>query len=129
MVTVAMILKQLLIMVPTMVASTTVITGAINGAFNIENSTVKHVITWIVAILGGVATVLTGGLTFGLGAWDYLIGAAFGALAGGVANEVYRWEWLKTIIDNIYYIFGNGQTIEKKRAIRAKQAEVAKEME
>ena len=117
-ITVAAILQQLLIIVPTLIASTTVITGAINGAFNIENGNVKHILSWIIAILCGVLTVLTGGLAFGLGWADYLIGACFGLVAGGAANGLYDWPAVSNIIDKFYDLFGHGETLKAKRAMK-----------
>lgn len=107
-------------MVPSLIAGTTVITGAINGAFNVENGNVKHLISWIVAILSGVIVVLTGGLTFGLGWVDYLIGAAFGLVAGGASNGLYDWPTIANIIDKFYFLFGHGDTIRAKRAAKLK---------
>ena len=115
-ITVAAILQQLLIVIPTIIASTTIITGAINAALNVENGNVKHLISWIVAVLCGVVTVLTGGITFGLGWIDYLIGAGFGLVAGGASNGLYDWSAIANVIDNFYFLFGHGETIKAKRA-------------
>lgn len=109
------IVKQLLIIVPSLIAGTAIITGAINGAFNVQNGNAKHIISWLVAILGGVLTVLSGGLTFGLGWIDYLIGAAFGLVAGGAANGLYDWPAIEKIIDQFYILFGHGETIKAKK--------------
>lgn len=112
------ILQHLLLIIPSLIVSTTVVTGAINGAFNIENGNLKHAISWLVAILGGILTVLTGGLTFGLGWIDYLIGACFGLVAGGASNGLYDWSAIANIIDKFYDIFGNGETLKAKRAMK-----------
>ena len=114
--TIAMLLQQLLIIVPSIIASTTVITGAINGAFNVENGNVKHIISWVVAILCGVVSVLAGGLTLGMGWVDYLVGGLFGLVAGGAANGLYDWPVVAKIVDSLYFLFGNGDTIRAKRA-------------
>lgn len=116
-ITVTAILQQLLIFIPTLIASTTVITGTVNAALNVQNGNIKHLISWIVAALCGVVTVLTGGLTFGLGWVDYLIGAGFGLLAGGASNGLYDWPTIANVIDNIYFLFGHGETIKAKRAL------------
>lgn len=105
-ITVATLLHQLLIFIPTIIASTTLITGTINAALDVQNKNLKHAISWIVAIFCGVITVLTGGMTFGFGMWDYLIGAGFGLVAGGAANGVYDWPAVSAIIDSIYSLFG-----------------------
>lgn len=119
-ITVAAILQQLLIVIPSIIASTTVITGTINAAFNVQNGNVKHIISWVVSVLGGVLTVLTGGLTFGLGWVDYLIGAGFGLVAGGASNGLYDWSAIANIIDSLYFLFGHGDTIKAKRAAKNK---------
>lgn len=116
--TVGIILKQLLIIVPTIIASTTVITGVINGALNVEKGNVKHLISWLVAIVLGILSVLTGSITIGLGYIDYIIGALFGLVAGGAANGLYDWPAISNVIDNLYFLFGHGETIRAKRAAR-----------
>lgn len=118
-ITVVTLLQQLLIVIPSIIASTTVITGTIDAAFNVQNGNVKHIISWIVAVLGGVLTVLTGGLTFGLGWVDYLIGAGFGLVAGGASNGLYDWSVISNIIDNLYFLFGHGETVKAKHAAKS----------
>ena len=117
-ITITMLLQQLTIVVPSIIAAVTVITGAINGAFNIQNGNLKHWISWIVAVLCGILTVATGGLTFVLGYIDYIIGAVFGLVAGGASNGLYDWPVIGNIVDKLYYLFGNGSTIETKKAAR-----------
>lgn len=112
--TISVLLKQLLIIVPSIIASTTVITGTINAAFNIEQGDIKHLISWIVAVLCGVCAVLSGGLTLGFGWVDYVIGGLFGLISGGAANGLYDWPVVSKIIDSLYLLFGNGDTIKKK---------------
>lgn len=106
-VTVATLLHQLLIFIPTIITSTTVITGIINAAFDVQNANVKHIISWVVAVLCGIITVLTGGLTIGFGLYDYLIGAGFGLIAGGASNGLYDWPVISNVIDNLYNLFGH----------------------
>jgi phage-related protein len=118
--TISMLLHQLVIIVPSIIAAITAITGAINGAFDVQNGNVKHLISWIVAVLCGILTVLTGGLSFGLGYVDYIIGAVFGLIAGGASNGLYDWPVVGNIVDKLYYLFGNGETIERKKAKLAK---------
>lgn len=108
-ITVATLLHQLLIFIPAIIASTTLITGTINAAFDVQNKNLKHAISWLISILCGVITVMTGGLTFGFGMWDYLIGAAFGLVAGGASNGVYDWPAVSAIIDSLYNLFGIGR--------------------
>ena len=120
MITVTFVLKQLVLFIPTLTAISTFLTGVVNGAFNVENGKTKHIISWIVPVVCGVLTVLTGGLVFDLGVYDYLLGAFFGLVAGGASNGVYEWEKIETFIDNIYFWFGHGDTIRMKRARRLK---------
>lgn len=108
-VTISMLLSQLLLVVPAIIVGITTITGAINGAFNIQNGKVKHIISWAVALVCGLLMVLTGGVTFGLGWVDYVIGAVYGLIAGGAANGLYDWEVVKNIIDKFYNLFGHGE--------------------
>lgn len=112
-ITIATLLQQLLIFIPTIIASTTLITGTINAAFNVQERNVKHIISWIVAVLCGVLTVLTGGLTFGFGWVDYLIGAGFGLVAGGASNGLYDWPLVANIIDNMYNLFPRNKKAKK----------------
>lgn len=113
-ITVATLLHQLLIFIPTIIASTTLITGTINAAFDVQDGNVKHIISWIIAVLCGVITVMTGGLTFGFGMWDYLIGAGFGLIAGGASNGLYDWPMVSNIIDNLYNLFNKGKAKAKQ---------------
>lgn len=118
--TVAFVLKQLVVFIPTLTAVSTFLTGVVNGAFNVKNGNVKHIISWLVPVICGLITVWSGGLVFGLGACDYVMGAFFGLVAGGASNGVYEWEKIETFIDNIYFWFGHGDTIRAKRARRLK---------
>lgn len=112
------ILGQLLIALPVLIASITSVTGIINGLFNIENAKTKQIISWIVAVICGVAAIFTGAYTFGLGWIDYVIGGAFGLVAGGIANKFYDIEIVHKIIDLIYFLFGHGDTVRAKRAAK-----------
>ena len=100
------LLKQLAIAIPSILVGTQAITAAIHGAFKIENPNWVHVISWIVSILGAIGFVAFNGLTFGLGAWDYAIGAIAGLIVGGAANGWYDWPSISRIFDVITRIFG-----------------------
>ncbi len=106
-ITILDLIKQVSVSVPSIIAGTMVLTGMINGAFNIENNNVKHIISWVVAVIGAVVTCACGGLAFGLGGWDYALAAATGLLAGGASNGVYDWPAISAIIDKFYEIFGH----------------------
>lgn len=106
-VTVLDLIKQVSVAVPSIIAGSMVLTGMINGAFNIENNNVKHIISWAVAVIAALATCALGGLSFGLGSWDYALAAATGLLAGGASNGVYDWPAISNIIDKFYELFGH----------------------
>ena len=106
-VTVLDVIKQISVGVPSIIAGTMVLTGMINGAFNIQNKNVKHLISWIIAVIGAIVTCACGGLTFGFGAWDFALAAATGLLAGGASNGIYDWPAISNIIDKFYDLFGH----------------------
>ena len=104
-ITVFEVIKQVSISVPSIIAGTMVLTGMINGAFNIQNNNIKHLLSWIVAIVGAIVECACGGLVFGFGGWDYVISVAVGLLAGGASNGVYDWPAVSNIIDKFYELF------------------------
>ena len=104
-ITVLDLIKQMAIDVPSIIAGTMVITGMINAAFNIQNNNAKHIISWIVAVVGAIVTCACGGMEFGLGSWDYALAAAVGLVAGGASNGVYDWPAISNIIDKFYELF------------------------
>ena len=106
-ITVLDLIKQISVSVPSIIAGTMVLTGMINGAFNVQNNNVKHIISWVIAVLGAVVTCACGGLEFGFGGWDYALSAAVGLLAGGASNGVYDWPAVSEIIDKFYDLFGH----------------------
>ena len=106
-VTVLDLIKQVSVSVPSLIAGTMVLTGMINGAFNIQDNNVKHIISWVLAVAGALVTCACGGLTLGLGGWDYALAAATGLLAGGASNGVYDWPTISNIIDKFYELFGH----------------------
>ena len=101
------LIKQISIVVPSIIAGTMVLTGMINGAFNIQNNNWKHAISWIIAVVGAVVTCASGGMVFGFGGWDYALSVAVGLLAGGASNGVYDWPAISNIIDKFYELFGH----------------------
>lgn len=104
-VTVLDVIKQMSIFVPTIIASTIILTGLINGAFNIQNNNIKHMISWIIAVIGAVVTCACGGMNFGFDGWDYAISIAVGLVAGGASNGIYDWPAVAKIIDKFYDLF------------------------
>ena len=63
-ITVLDLIKQMSVSVPSIIAGTMVLTGMINGAFNVQNNNVKHILSWVIAVLGAVVTCACGGLDF-----------------------------------------------------------------
>ena len=106
-ITVLDVIKQISVSVPSIIAGAMVLTGMINGAFNIQNNNLKHIISWVIAVLGAVITCACGGMEFGFGGWDYALSAAVGLLAGGASNGVYDWPAVSNIIDKFYDLFGH----------------------
>ena len=104
-ITVLDVIKQMAVDVPSIIAGTMLLTGMINAAFNIQSDNVKHLISWIVAVVGAVATCAFGGMTFGFGGWDYALAAAVGLVAGGASNGVYDWPAISNLIDKFYELF------------------------
>lgn len=107
-ITVLDIIKQMAIDVPSIIAGTIVLTGMIDGAFNVQNNNVKHIISWIVAVVGALVTCTCGGMEFGFGGWDYALAGAVGLVAGGASNGVYDWSAISNIIDKFYELFHRG---------------------
>jgi len=100
------VIKQMAIAIPTIMVGTQAITAAIHGAFHIERTWIVHLISWLVSILGAEGFVLFNGLTFGLGGWDYAVGAACGVIIGACSNGFYDWDAIKKIFDLITELFG-----------------------
>lgn len=104
------LLKQMAVVVPSILVGTQAITAAIHGAFNIKNKNWVHAISWIVAILGGVAFVAFNGLDFGVAkVWNYVLGGVCGVIVGGAANGVYDWPAVAKIFDAITSLFSWGK--------------------
>lgn len=113
-VTVLDVLKQLGMVIPSMILGSQTITAAIHGAFKITNKNINHLISWIVAVLVGVGFVAFNGLDFGLGTvWNYVLGILIGALMGGAANGLYDWPAIEKIFDAITALFGYTKKVKK----------------
>lgn len=73
---------------------------------NIQNNTVKHIISWVAPILVGLLLCATEVITFGYGGWDYLMSAVAGAGVGAASNGLYDWKAVSNLIDKFYDLFG-----------------------
>ena len=100
------LIKQIMIAVG-VISGSSVLTGLVNAAMNIQNKTVKHIVSWALPILVGLLLCATGTISFGYGSWDYLAAAASGALVGGASNGLYDWTFISNLIDKFYDLFGN----------------------
>ena len=99
------LLGQLLVAVPTIIASTILVTEAIKKIFTIETPWVNHLISWVLSVGVALLFVLCGKLTFGLGNWDYLVGGVFGLVAGGASNGLYDWDAVRHLVELIVDLF------------------------
>ena len=114
--TVIEVIRQMGYVIPSIIAATCTLTAALKGIFSIEKPWVAHLVSWILAMLCSEGFVFFNGLTFGLGGYDYLVGAACGLIVGASANGFYDWEKIKAFFDLITSLFGN---------TKAKKAKVA----
>ena len=104
--TVLEVLKNIAIAVGT-ISGSSVLTGITNAAMNIQNNTVKHIISWVIPIVAGLILCATNAISFGYGAWDYLFSAIAGAAVGGMSNGLYDWKCVSNIIDSFYELFNH----------------------
>ena len=102
--TVFELLKQIAIAVG-IISASSLTTGLINASINIQNKTVKHIVSWVVPIVVGLLLCACGTIEFGYGYWDYLAAAASGALVGGASNGLYDWTFVSNLIDKLYDLF------------------------
>ena len=69
------LIKQIIIAVG-IISGSSVLTGLVNAAVNIQGKTVKHVMSWALPILVALLLCAVGTISFGYGYWDYLAAAA-----------------------------------------------------
>lgn len=100
------VIKQIAIAVG-IISGSSVLTGLVNAAANVHNTTVKHIISWVIPIVAGIILCATNVLSFGYGGWDYLMSAFSGAVVGGASNGLYDWPAVSEIIDKFYDLFGH----------------------
>ncbi len=98
------VIKQIAVAVG-IISGSSVLTGLVNAAANVQNTTVKHIISWVIPIIAGIILCATGVLSFGYGGWDYLMSAFSGAVVGGASNGLYDWPAVSNIIDKFYDLF------------------------
>jgi len=98
------VVKQILIAV-SIIAGSSILTGLTNAAANIQNKTVKHIMSWAIPIVVAEILCAIGTISFGYGGWDFLMSAGAGALVGGASNGLYDWEIISNLIDKFYELF------------------------
>lgn len=104
-VTVLDLIKQMILYVPCIIIETIFIAGMINCIFDIQNNNIKHIISWIVAVISTIGICACGGMIFGFGGWDYILAAAVGLVIGCASNGIYDWPVISNIIDKFYEWF------------------------
>lgn len=102
--TILEVVKQIAIAVG-IISGSSVLTGLVNALTNVQNTTVKHIISWVIPIVAGLILCATNVLSFGYGGWDYLMSAFSGAVVGGASNGLYDWPAVSNLIDKFYDLF------------------------
>lgn len=105
-VTVIDVIKQLEVVIPTMMAAELLLTSTIKGIFKIKSDLVNNILSWVLSIGTAVLFVLCNGLDFGLGGWNYLIATVGGLIVGLCVNKIYTWDKIKALMDAITALFG-----------------------
>ena len=96
------LITQLLIAIPSIIVGTQTLTSIFNGIFKIDKDWIRHLVSWVFAVLIAVVFVATGGLSFGLPVvWNYVVGVIGGILAGGAANGFYDWDAIANIFNSL----------------------------
>jgi len=98
------VIKQIAIAVG-IISGSSILTGLVNAAANIQNKTVKHIVSWVIPIAVAEILCAIGTISFGYGGWDFLMSAGAGALVGGASNGLYDWEVISNLIDKFYELF------------------------
>lgn len=98
------VIKQIAIAVG-VISGSSILTGLVNAAANIQNKTVKHIMSWVIPIVVAEILCAIGTISFGFGGWDFLMSAGAGALVGGASNGLYDWEFVSDFIDKFYELF------------------------
>lgn len=92
------VISQLLIAIPSVIVGTQTLTSIFNGIFKVDKTWLRHLISWIFAVIISIVFVATGGLSFGLPeVWNYVVGGIGGIIAGGAANGFYDWDAIANI--------------------------------
>lgn len=122
-VTVIDVIKQLEIVIPSMMAAELLLTSTIKGIFNITSNLANTILSWVISLATAFLFVLCNGLDFGLGGWNYAVAAVGGLIVGICANKIYTWDGIKQLLDAITNLFGGSAYREQKRITLQKEAE------
>lgn len=121
--TIIEVIKQMGYVIPSIITATCTFTAVIKGMFDITKEWLNHLISWVLSIACAEAYILVNGVSFGLGGWDYLVGAVCGLIVGASANGVYDWEVVKKFFDGISDLFPSPVRKARAAEYRAKLAE------
>ncbi len=112
-VTVIDVLKQMEVVIPSILAATLLLTSTIKGIFKIDSDFANTILSWVLSIGTACMFVLCNGLDFGLGGWNYAVAAACGFITGLAANKIYTWDAIKALLDAITNLFGGNKGGDK----------------
>ena len=108
-VTVLDVIKQMEVVIPSILAATLLLTSTIKGIFKIDSDLVNTILSWVISVGTACLFVLCNGLDFGLGGWNYAVAAVCGLITGLAANKIYTWDAIKTLLDAITNLFGGNK--------------------
>lgn len=111
-VTVIDVIKQLEVVIPTMMAAELLLTSTIKGIFNIKSDLANNIISWVLSIGTAFLFVLCNGLDFGLAGWNYAVAAIGGLIVGICVNKIYTWDKIKALMDAITNLFSKNDKTE-----------------
>ena len=125
-VTVIDVIKQLEVVIPTMMAAELLLTSTIKGIFNITSNLANTILSWVLSLATAFLFVLCNGLDFGLGGWNYAVAAVGGLIVAICVNKIYTWDGIKQLLDAITNLFG-GDTYRCKKIDTLKREAEKKE--
>ena len=108
-VTIIDVIKQLEVVIPTMMAAELLLTSTVKGIFNITSDVVNTILSWVLSIGTAFLFVLCNGLDFGLGGWNYAVAAVGGLIVAICTNKIYTWDKIKALLDAITNLFGGNK--------------------
>lgn len=104
------VIKQLEVVIPSMMAAELLLTSTIKGIFNIKSDLVNTILSWVLSLGTAFIFVLCNGLDFGLGGWNYAVAAVGGLIVAICTNKIYTWEKVKAFLDAITDLVGGNET-------------------